>query len=411
MYKNQTACQVTGNYKLLEDQYYFFAVGTKGIIAVIVTGLVVILHMLYHKRIKEIFHWKWLSSIIWFFIFLSPFLYCYYLQFDAQPHKITNGVQGMSGIKFLLWTQSFERMAGQRNMVNNSDVLFFFHSFLWAFLPWSIIAYYETFRDWFITVKNKFRVTAHIQFALSGAALLTMLLMSTSQFKLPHYLNIIFPLFALITAKGIFRFIEEKNKIPAWMRAVLYSISGLYVLFGIILNTWAFPLSGIFQVITTLVAFLFLLTMIFRKHSFPLKPVMLTMVIAGIINLILNLNFFPQVMTYQGSNAMADYVKSNNIPTENIIGYTHRSYFAFDFAIKKDIPERSLEEIQNKAVNNKPFFILTDKQKLPELTAAGIPLQFIVTVPHFHVSRLNLKVINPSTRASILDSLMLMKVN
>lgn len=387
------------------------AVGTKGILAVIVTGLVIVLHMLYHKRIKEIFHWKWLSSIIWFFIFLSPVLYCYYLQFDSQPDKITNGVKGMSGIKFLLWTQSFERLAGQRNMVNNSDVLFFFHTFLWAFLPWSIIAYYETFRDWFITIKNKFSVTRYIQFALSGAALLIMLLMSTSQFKLPHYLNIIFPLFALISAKSILRFIEEKNKIPAWMRVVLYGISILYVLSGIVLNVWAFSLSGIFQMIITIIACLFLLAVLLRKHSFPLKPVLVTMLIAGTINLILNMNFFPQVMTYQGSIAMADYVKRNNIPKEDIIGYTYRSYFAFDFAIKKDIPEPGLEEIQKRSADNKPFYILTDKQKLPELTTVGVSIQPIFMVPHFHVSRLNLKFINPATRTTALDSLMLMKVN
>ena len=387
------------------------AVGTKGILAIIVTGLVIIIHMLYHKRIKEIFHWKWLSSIFWLFIFLSPVLYCYYLQFDSQPHKIANGVKGMSGIKFLLWTQSFERLAGQRNMVNNSDVLFFFHTFLWAFLPWSIIAYYETFRDWIITIKNKFLTTRHVQFALSGAAFLIMLLMSTSQFKLPHYLNIIFPLFALIAAKSVFRFIEEKGKISGWMRAILYGISGLYFLLGIILNVWAFPLSGIFQMIITMFACLFLLAVIFRKFSFPLKPVFVTMLIAGTINLVLNLNFFPQVMTYQGSKAMADYVNRNNIPKDFIIGFTHRSYFAFDFALKRDIPEPPLAEIQKRSAAKEPFYILTDKQKLPELITAGVPLQQITTVPHFHVSRLNLKFINPATRAATLDSLMLMKVN
>ena len=238
-----------------------------------------------------------------------------------------------------------------------------------------------------------------------------MLLMSTSQFKLPHYLNIIFPLFALISAKGILRFIEEKNEIPAWMRAILYGISLLYILLGIVLNGWAFPLSGIFTMIITIITCLFVAAVLLRRHSFPLKPVLVTMLIAGTINLILNMNFFPQVMTYQGSNAMADYVKQNNIPKDDIIGYTHRSYFAFDFAIKKDIPEPGLEEIQKRSPENKPFYILTDKQKLPELKTAGIPMQPVVTVPHFHVSRLNLKFINPRTRAASLDSLWLLKVN
>ena len=387
------------------------AVGTKGLIAVIVTGLIIVLHLLYHRRIKEIFNWRWLSSIVWFFIFLSPFLYCYYLQFDAHPEKVTNGVQGMSGIKFLLWTQSFERLAGQRNMVNNSDPTFFFHTFLWAFLPWSIIAYYETFRDWIITVKNKFRVTNYTQFALSGAALLIMLLMSTSQFKLPHYLNIIFPLFALITAKSIFRLIEAKKPIPAWIRITLYAICGVYILAAIFLNAWAFPLNNISLILFAIAAIAFLILIILKAPALSLKPVFITLFTVGIVNFILNTNFFPKVLSYQGSSRLAEYVNSNKILKDNIIGFTHRSYYAFDFYIQKDIPEPGIDIIKQRAVNKESFYILTDKEKMPELTGAIIPMETVNTAPHFHVSTLNAKFLNPRTRAASLDSLWLVKVN
>ena len=387
------------------------AVGTKGLIAVIVTGLVIVLHMLYHKRIKELFNWRWLSSIIWFFIFLSPFLICYYLQFDAHPEKTTNGVKGMSGIKFLLWTQSFERLAGQRNMVNNADPFFFLHTFLWAFLPWSIIAYYETFRDWIVTLKNKFGVTNHIQFALSGSALLIMLLMSTSQFKLPHYINIIFPLFAIITAKAIYRLIEEKGNISNWVRISFYVICAVYVLAGILLNVWAFPLSNWIWIIAAFAAVSFLIFIIFYSASFPLKPVFVTMLTAGFVNFILNTNFFPRLLSYQGSSRLAEYVNRNNISKNDIFGFTDRSYYAFDFYIQKDVPEPGIDVLKQLAVNNETFYVLTDKEKLPELKAAIIPVRPVNVAPHFHVSNLNIKFLNPNTRASSLDSLWLMKVN
>ncbi|MEO6455368.1 MAG: glycosyltransferase family 39 protein [Ginsengibacter sp.] len=387
------------------------AVGTKGMIAVIVTGIVIILHLLYHRRFKEIFNWRWLSSIAWFFVFLSPFLYCYYLQFDAHPEKMTNGVQGMSGIKFLLWTQSFERLAGQRNMVNNNDLLFFFHTFLWAFLPWSIIAYYETFRDWIILVKNKFRVTKSIEFALSGSALLIMLLMSTSQFKLPHYLNIIFPIFAIITAKSIIRFIEEKRVIPKWVRITLYVISGSYVLLGLLLNAWAFPVHNILLIAVAIFACIILLAIIFKSSRSPSKPVFIVMIVVGMANFFLNINFFPKVLAYQGSIGMSDYVKRNRINTEEIRSYISREYYAFDFYIKKDIPGASLEEIKQRSADNESFYILTDKLRLPDLQNTTIPVHTLITVPHFHVSKLNLKFINPSTRSLSLDSMMLIKIN
>ena len=387
------------------------AVGTKGMIAVIVTGLIVAIHLLYHKRFREIFSWQWLSSIVWFFIFLSPFLYCYYLQFDAHPEKITNGVKGMSGVKFLLWTQSFERLAGQRNMVNNNDLLFFFHTFLWAFLPWSIIAYYETFKDWIMLARNRFKVLPNIEFALSGSALLLMLLMSTSKFKLPHYLNILFPIFAIITAKAILRYIQERRAFPQWIKISLFVISGLYVLLGLLLNAWAFPVQTILLIILAIVALIAVTAIILNLHAFPLKPVFITLLIVGVVNFFLNINFFPKVLAYQGSSSLADYVNSNNIPREQISSFTSRRYYSFDFYIQKDTQEPDLEKITQKSATNQSFYIITDKSKLQELKSAAISMHTIKTVPHFHVSRLGMRFINPATRKFSLDSVMLVKIN
>jgi 4-amino-4-deoxy-L-arabinose transferase-like glycosyltransferase len=387
------------------------AVGTKGMIAVIVTSVVITFHLLYHRRIKEIFSWQWLSSIVWFFIFLSPFLYCYYQQFDAHPEKITNGVKGMSGIKFLLWTQSFERLAGQRNMVNNNDFLFFFHTFLWAFLPWSIIAYYETFRDWIILARNRFKVTPDVEFTLSGSSLIVMLLMSTSQFKLPHYLNILFPLFAIITAKAIVRLIEERKALPQWIKLCMYIIAALYFLLGIVLNGWAFPVQSISLVVLAAVAVIILVAIIFSHQLFLLKPVFVALLTVGVVNLFLNISFFPKILAYQGSSSLADYVNNNKIPPEQISSFTSRRYFAFDFYIQRDTPEPDLQTINRKSVSNESFYIIADKLKQQELEGAGIPVHTIKVVPHFHVSRLKGKFINPGTRTSSLDSLMLIKVN
>jgi hypothetical protein len=366
---------------------------------------------LYHRRFTEIFSWQWLSSIIWFFIFLSPFLYCYYLQFDAHPEKITNGVKGMSGIKFLLWTQSFERLAGQRNLANNNDFLFFFHTFLWAFLPWSIIAYYETFKDWITLARRKFVVTSNIEFALSGSALVIMLLMSTSQFKLPHYLNILFPLFAIITAKYLVRLTEKRKMLPKAIAIYLYIIAALYILLGLVLNVWAFPIRKIFTSAFIIVAALVLAMMVFKENKFSLKPFFLTLFAAGIVNFVLNINFFPGVLTYQGSSSLADYVNINHIPVQKISSFTSRRYFSFDFYIQKDTPESTLEQLQQRATDQNEFYVITDKSKYQELKNTNLPLQTVKAVPHFHISRLNGKFINPITRSSVLDTLMLVRIN
>jgi 4-amino-4-deoxy-L-arabinose transferase-like glycosyltransferase len=387
------------------------AVGTKGMIAVIVAGCTVFLHLLYHRRLKEILGWPWLSSILWFFIFLSPFLYCYYLQFDAQPNKITNGVKGMSGIKFLLWTQSFERLSGQRNMVNRPDYFFFFHTFLWAFVPWSLLAYYEMFRDWILLARRKFRVEKRIEFALSGTVLLVMVLMSTSKFKLPHYLNILFPLIAIITGKAIMRLIDRRQELPAWVRIVFYVICALFIVLAILLLGWAFPLDNYFKIVLAVLCLGVLLYLYFKLPSAPLRPFFLVMFTAGVVNFFLNVHFFPSILKYQGSINLSAYVNRSDIPKTDIVSYVGTRYFAFDIYTKTEIPEPKLKDIQIKAATGQPFYIMTDKWGLPELDSVAINKRIIHQVPQFHVSMLTGKFINPKTRKESLDSLTLLKVN
>ena len=387
------------------------AVGTKGMIAVIVAGCAVFLHLLYHRRLKEIFSWQWLSSIFWFFVFLSPFLYCYYLQFDSQPEKVTNGVKGMSGIKFLLWTQSFERLSGQRNMVNRPDYLFFFHTFLWAFLPWSLVAYYEIFRDWILVIRRSLGVDKVIQFALSGTVLLVMLLMSTSKFKLPHYLNILFPLIAIITAKAVMRFIDTRHELPKWVRVTFYILSGAFILLGFLLLGWAFPLDNFVKMLLAVFGLGILIYLYFKLPASPLRAFFLITFTAGVANFFLNLHFFPAILKYQGSMDLSAFVNRQQIPKNKIVSYVSTRYFAFDIYTETEVPELKLPEIQSKAATGQPFYIMTDRWRIPELDSIGIKKQVIHYSPHFHVSMLTGKFINPSTRKASLDTLTFYKVN
>lgn len=87
------------------------AVGTKGMIAVLVTGCCLFFYLLSTRKWRTLADWRWLAALVVFLAVLSPVLYCYYLQFDLHPEKLVNGSYGVSGIKFLLWDQSFERLA------------------------------------------------------------------------------------------------------------------------------------------------------------------------------------------------------------------------------------------------------------------------------------------------------------
>ena len=383
------------------------AVGTKGMVAVFVTGIFIFIHLLYHKKLKEMFSWKWLSVIFWFFIFLSPFLYCYYLQFDAHPEKITKGVQGASGVKFLLWGQSFERLSGQGSMKDNSDFFFFFHTFLWAFLPWAIIAYYGLIKETSTLIKSKLKLTEGYQAAVSFSLIILFLVFSLSQFKLPHYLNILFPLFAVLTAQTIVRLVSI-NKFK-WVTGVLYFFSAIYILAVVAVNGWAFPLNN-FLTITIAKACVALLIYFFAKlPTGPQKSLFMILLVVGFSNLIINLNFYPKLLSYQGAIPLSEFVKKNKIGTENMVTFMRQRAFAFDYYIEKDLQEKTVDQLLEINRSSDSIYILTDNFRIAELDTADVKYRRITTVDDYHVTQLTLPFINPKRRNNELDSLILLQ--
>jgi len=116
------------------------AFSTKGQIALLVIGLPILCHLAYTRKWQRFLSWKVLAALLVFAVTIAPMLYAYYHQFDLHPEKIIRGRAERSGIFFIFWEQSFERLSGQGIGKNSSDYFFFFHTFLWVFLPWSFIA-------------------------------------------------------------------------------------------------------------------------------------------------------------------------------------------------------------------------------------------------------------------------------
>ena len=180
------------------------AFSTKGQIALLVIGIAVLCHLAYTRKWPALLHYKVLVALVVFAMAIAPMLYAYYLQFDMHPETIIRGRGGRSGIFFIFWEQSFERLSGGGMGSNSSDYFFFFHTFLWIFIPWTvlgIVAFATRIKALF---KIRFAYTPKLEFLTLGTITLFFLIASFSQFKLPHYLNIVVPLFSVLTASYIY---------------------------------------------------------------------------------------------------------------------------------------------------------------------------------------------------------------
>ncbi|NND78836.1 MAG: glycosyltransferase family 39 protein, partial [Maribacter sp.] len=133
------------------------AFSTKGQIALLVVGLPILCHLAYARKWKMFLNWRVLIGILIFAIVIIPMLYAYYHQFDLHPETIIRGKGNRSGVFFIFWEQSFERLSGEGIGKNSPDYFFFFHTFLWVFLPWTIVGLIAYWKKARALVMSKFK--------------------------------------------------------------------------------------------------------------------------------------------------------------------------------------------------------------------------------------------------------------
>jgi len=161
---------------------------TKGPIGLMVPVLAFGSHFIYKKDWENLFKWQWIIGILIVLILLLPMLYGLYLHASEYPDNPLYQKDKFYGLRFYFWIQSFGRITGENQWHNNNDPSFFIHSFLWSFLPWSIIAFSGISRDLFNALKKKVRLNPETEIITLSGVVLPFIAFSMSKYVLPHYI-------------------------------------------------------------------------------------------------------------------------------------------------------------------------------------------------------------------------------
>jgi 4-amino-4-deoxy-L-arabinose transferase-like glycosyltransferase len=384
------------------------AFSTKGQIALLVIGLPLLCHLVFTNKWKLLLSWKVLIALTVFGLTIAPVLYAYYLQFDLHPEKIIRGKDYRSGILFILWEQSFERLSGEGVGKNSSDYFFFFHTFLWVFLPWTLLgiaAYWTRVKEFFT---SKFRRDSGLEVLTVGGITLIFLIISFAQFKLPHYLNILIPLFAVLSASFIWNLLESaKEKSVKVFIGLQYFILGLVFIATILICFFVFKMSGIFAYAIVILTLALIFYLCVRKEANSLRLIGISVYSSILLNAVLNLHFYPYLLTYQAGSTMADVVTENNIPVDKIYKVTSNHSWALDFY--------NHYPVQITKVSNLPklqsIWVYVSDEDLKKIKDSGLDWDRQFTVDQFRITRLQPKFLNPSTRKSILNQMHLIHLN
>ena len=384
------------------------AFSTKGWIGVVIIFIAAFFYLLLHRKWAVLAASRTWLFLPFFFLFISPVLYAYYQQYNLHPEKVIRGMDRISGVRFILWDQNFERFKGDsfNKGGRNSSVFFLYHTFLWAFFPWCIAAYAAVFyfiRRMIVLRKTRFAVN----FAVLAFAMI-LFTISFSKFKMPHYIFMLLPLAALFTAPWLRLMLSYAR--PGKFFYLLHLVIAILVIPAVvILNYYFFHPQNWFVQLLGPALLIALGWLLFRKMN---NRACKTLMIAGaamlVFNFFINFNFFPNLFRYQGGNALADQLKLRPAPVadEDIILLDNNAH-SFDFYRAYNHAIVDPAELESRYDSLRSAYFLLSSTIARDLISRGYRIDTVVSAPDYNVSTLKLKFLNPATRFSRVDTLML----
>jgi len=380
---------------------------TKGPIALIVPVFAFGSHFLLQRNFRAFFKWQYLAGIIIVSILILPMCIGLYQQYDLQPGKIVNGKTGVSGLRFFFWTQSFGRITGESDWNNNSNIFFLLQNMLWSFLPWIFFFLIAFFIQIKYIVRQGFKISLKQEAITTGGFMLTYLSLGLSKYQLPHYIFVVFPLAAIITARFL-QSLTEENKYRKLYPTLLYMHLVLFTLMWMALMVLLYfvfdNIPGFVTLLAGVLLAVFIYIFITQKNR---RSILITMCLFTIIglNIFLNASFYPSLLKYQMGNTAGRWIAKQKIPTNNIRIYKFDALRSLHFYAKGNIYR------QDSIPAIKPGdWIITGKENLAELDQYGLKYDTFFRGKDFHVSRLSLKFLNPERREKELTPYVIIKI-
>jgi 4-amino-4-deoxy-L-arabinose transferase-like glycosyltransferase len=365
----------------------------KGPIGAMVPVLASGTDLLLKRDWRTMFRWQWLLLIPVVLICLSPMLYGLYQQYDASGGRQTYNGFITSGIRFYFWTQSFGRLTGESTWANDTGPFYFLHTFLWAFLPWSLLFLVALGKRLKKIVFSGFIIRKRNEAFTIGGIIFPWLAFSMSHYKLPHYIFVLFPLIAIVTGHFIRKIVKKCDADFRAMKIVQYMISVVILGLGVLLLTLfpvqnpAVPLIAFAGTFTTIYFLVYRGTR-FKQILFPSFFAIVT------LNFIFNAHYYPSILPYESGNVAAQIARRSNV---DLVGLNNTPY-GMDFYNKKQVPLYLDPETLKRNEAGKTVLIYTDVDGLAALRNDSIPILKDTVLQHFHVSTFSRKFLAPETR-------------
>lgn len=361
-----------------------FAMLAKGPLGLVAPVIAVFGYSFLNRNFRWILSWKWLLGILIVVVMLMPMSIGLYKQF------------GWDGIYFYYWLQSFGRITGENIWNNNPDTFFLVHSFLWSFLPWTIFIVFSFIFETKELINTKFRVEGDgfTYFAF----LIPFFLLSQSKYQLPHYIYVVLPFAAILSAKFITHNLLSGNYRKSFkvINFCNFLFATLVLLFLILVSFYHYTNYNFVIIPIFIIAIATLIYYNFFSKNHLNKIVCIPFVLIISLNLFLNAIVYPDLFKYQASSVIGRKVKELNIKTDeltlNADGVApHGIYFYGNVVPNLDTTKITKYLITKTSYPNNENYKVID------------------SCYDYHISKMTLDFLNPNKRNKVIEKVYLLK--
>ena len=235
-----------------------------------------------------------------------------------------------------------------------------------------------------------------------------MIIINTSKSKLPHYMNSLFPVVAVLLA-GYLVYLLKDKKVKQLKRllTVQYVIVILATSLSLILIFVIFSMPSIPLLLVYLSLFSLLIYALFQKKEYLYKIITVSVLFSVFLNFSLNTQFYPNLLQYQAGNNMVKIIEDKKIDPEDIYFIEGVHSWTLNFYTKRQTPEISLSEIKN---HHGKWVFVYDKD-IEKLKENDIKWDESFETAHYRITMLSLPFLNPNTRESQLRKAYLLKIH
>lgn len=299
---------------------------------------------------------------------------------------------GMHGLRFYFWEQSFGRVTGANRWKDDSSVFYFTHELLWQLLPWTVFILAGLWRN----VRSLFRGETLPEYASTVGAVLVFVAISLSQFKLPHYLFISLPLFAVIGSVAWAKLAKDRS----WCAIQIGLLTLLFCL-ALVLTIIVFP-EGHWPFVTVLcAAFTFGL---FRMRGPNGRAELFgsTVIVMVAVGVGMNGHFYPNILKYQANVAAGRWAAAHHMGKGSFYEL-QMSGSAIDLYAGYPVPW--LGDLDDALAVIRPgVAIYTDDKNRRGLEEAGRVPKDVVPLWNHPAQRLSIPFLLPGQRKMLLEA-------